>query len=91
MARRAARVDNTQKEIVEQLRSFGCSVHVLSSVGDGFPDLAVGRGGTTFLLECKTGAGVLTKDQAKWHLSWDGHAVIVRTPKEALNAVGIRF
>ncbi len=91
MARRASRIDDTQKEIVKRLRAFGCSVHVCSSIGDGYPDLCVGRGGTTFLLECKTGLGVLTEAQKKWHATWAGHAAIVRTPEEALNAVGIRF
>ncbi len=91
MARRAARVDDTQKEIVKRLREVGCSVHVLSGVGDGFPDLAVGRGGTSYLLECKTGNGGLTKHQIAWHATWAGHSAIVRTPEEALNAVGIRF
>ncbi len=72
------------------LRSFGCSVHVCSGVGEGFPDIVVGRGGTTFLLECKTGEGKLTKAQAVWHAEWAGQKAIVRTPEEALNAVGIR-
>lgn len=41
--RRAAKVDTTQREIVETLRAHGCQVRSLASVGQGMPDLLVLR------------------------------------------------
>lgn len=92
--RRAAKTDDNQTEIVNALRRAGCSVTVTSAVGDGFPDIAVGRGQATFLLEIKDGskppsARKLTRDQEQWHGSWRGHAAVVHSVNEALQAVGL--
>jgi len=51
MARRAARVDANQKEIVTMLRRMGYSVAVTSDCGKGFPDIVVGRSGKNYLFE----------------------------------------
>jgi hypothetical protein len=92
--RRAARVDRNQPEIVQALRDAGASVTPLHMVGKGFPDLAVGRAGMTFLLEVKDGNKPpsrrrLTADEEAFFNSWRGHAAVVESVDDALRAVGL--
>lgn len=95
MRRIAAKVDANQQPIVDCLRKYGVSVTILSA--PGIPDLLCGRGGHTYLLEVKGEAGPeggtshrdLTRQQTIWWATWQGHARVVRTPQEALQAVGI--
>lgn len=92
--RRAARVDANQAEIVAALRDVGCSVADTSRLGQGFPDLVVGRAGITFLLEIKNGRAIpsaqrLTPDEQAWHQAWRGQVAVVRSVEEALAVVGI--
>lgn len=87
-------MDGNQGEIVRALRDAGCSVTPTSAVGNGFPDLIVGRALQNFALEVKDPAQPpckrrLTKDQADWHTTWAGHVAIVETPEQALRAVGL--
>ena len=89
MARRAARIDANQNEIVAALRSVGASVAPAHTMGGGFPDLVVGFRGMTYLLEVKTAKGKLTKDQRAWHPAWRGHVAIVRSVEEALVEIGV--
>jgi len=94
--RRAAKVDGNQAAIVSALRQVGATVTPCHGVGEGFPDLCVGWSGETFLLEVKDpsqpiSGQALTPPQVKWHNGWRGHARVVRTVKEALEAVGIPF
>lgn len=92
--RRAAKIDVNQPEIVEALKSAGATVRSLAAVGEGFPDLAAGFRGRTFLLEVKRPkakgqrAGELTEDQERFFEEWRGQAVVVRNPEEALRAIG---
>lgn len=93
--RRAAKVDDNQGEIVAALRRAGCSVCILSGVGKGCPDIAVGLRGVTYMLEIKDGSKPpsrqrLTLDEQAWHDAWRGHATVVRSVDEALDAVGLR-
>ena len=85
------RVDNTQADIVAALRAAGVSVATPSHAGQGSPDLVCGRQGRTVLLEVKTEPGSrLTPDEQEWHWAWfGGPLVVVRTPAEALWAMGI--
>lgn len=92
--RRSAKVDRNQSEIVAALRSAGCSVQILSSVGHGCPDLLVGLAGKNYLLECKDGnkppsSRKLTEDQVNWFGVWRGQVCVVKDVKEALSAVGL--
>lgn len=92
--RRAARVDVNQAEIVHALRCVGASVQSLAAVGQGVPDLLVGRRGVNFLLEVKDGDAPmgqqrLTEHQADWHARWSGDVRIVRSVDEALRAIGV--
>lgn len=70
-------------------------MHVTSDVGDGFPDIVVGRHGVNYMLQIKDGkkppsARKLTLAEAKFHRDWRGHVIIVETIDEALFVVGIR-
>ena len=96
MTRRAARVDANQAEIVSALRQAGASVTPTHGAGSGFPDLAVGWQGQTFLIEVKDGSKPpsqrqLTPDQVEWHGGWRGHKAVVCNVIEALEAIGIPF
>ena len=92
--RRAARVDDNQREIVEELRRVGCSVWSLAGVGKGFPDLAVGFRGRNLFLEVKDGSKPpckrkLTPDEEAFHASWRGHVAVVESVEDALKIVGV--
>lgn len=95
MARRAARIDENQPAIVAALRAIGCTVIITSKMGEGFPDLVVGRARQTYLLEVKDGAKsksrrALTDDQVAFRDAWTGRPVaVVENVAEALEAVGI--
>lgn len=104
--RRAARRDSNEVAIVAALTAAGASVTHLSA--PGVPDLLVGIGGRTYLLEVKAplgpkggkhansgslesrgGDGTHTRDQLAWRAGWRGSpAITVRTPAEALAAIG---
>lgn len=97
--RRAANRDRGEKLIVAALRAAGCSVAFWGE--NGAPDLVVGKSGRTFLLEVKDPIGPrggtardgqqLNERQLEWHRAWRGHVDVVRTPAEALQAVGVQF
>jgi Holliday junction resolvase len=89
---RACRTDSNQVEIVQALRKAGCTVTPTHMVGDGFPDLVVGRNGVNHLLEIKDGAKppsarALTKDEKKFHIEWRGVVEIVYSIDDALRVV----
>lgn len=93
MSHRAKRIDANQPMIVQTLRDVGASVEPLHFVGGGFPDLAVGFRGQTFLLEIKDGSKPpsrrrLTDDELDWHRRWAGQVAIVNNDREALVAIG---
>ena len=92
--RRAAKIDDNQREIVDALRQAGCSVQSLAGVGKGVPDLVVGFRDRNFLLEIKDGSKSpskrkLTPDEQNFHSMWKGQVVIVENVDEALRAVGV--
>lgn len=87
----AAKADANQPEIVKALRRHGASVLHLHTVGHGCPDLAVGVAGSTYLLEIKDGSGKLTAQEEEFFKLWKGHVAIVRTPAEAVAAVGLTW
>lgn len=88
MARRAARRDANQPEIVAALRAIGAWVFPLHTVGRGFPDVLVYFRRQFFLLEIKTRGGRLTPDQQQWHKEHPGAATIVEDVDDALRAIG---
>jgi len=94
MARRAAKVDENQREVVKALRKAGATVQHLHAVGAGCPDLLVGFRGINYLIEVKDGkkppsARKLTDDQVIWHRDWRGNAHVVKSVTEALAVLGL--
>ena len=85
----ARRTDANQRDIVAALRMAGCTVHSLHAVGQGCPDLLIGRADKNYLLEVKTEEGKLRRSQEQWIAKWRGHVAVVRTIEEALEAVGL--
>ena len=87
--RKAAKIDDNQKTIVNVLRQMGASVQSLATTGKGCPDLLVGYHGINYLMEVKDGDKVLSKqkltiDQEHWHSLWRGSVHIVKSVDEAL-------
>jgi Holliday junction resolvase len=78
MARRAAKVDKNQPEIVEYLRACGFTVQLLHAVGGGCPDLLAGKHGVNYLIEVKDGKGKLNERQITWHDEWQGQKMVAR-------------
>ena len=85
----AQKPDANHKNIVQALEKAGCTVYDATRVGGGFPDLVVGRGKKCWLLECKTEKGKLNAQQREFRDWWQGHFAVVRSPMEALKAVGL--
>lgn len=90
MARRAARVDDNQPEIVRAFQRMGATVQHLHAVGGGCPDLCVGFRGVNLFVEVKDGskppsARKLTPSQSEWHAAWKGQVAIVSSVEEAID------
>lgn len=88
------RIDANQPEIVARLREVGASVTPTHEIGRGFPDLAVGFRGTTYLIEVKDGSKPpskrrLTPDEQEWHETWRGQVAIIETVEDALRLLGV--
>ena len=86
MRRYGARRDMNEQRIVQALRDVGATVYHLSA--PGLPDLLAGFRGATFLLEIKSPKGTLTDPEHDFFETWRGHAVVVRSVDEALQAIG---
>lgn len=87
---RAARTDNNHTQIVEAIRDAGALIFSTAGVGMGFPDICVAYAGRNWLLEIKGPKGELTPLQKAIHRQWSGYGqmAVVRTPEEALRAIG---
>ena len=83
MARRAAKVDETQSDIVSHLRGCGWSVCLTHAVGGGAPDAFASRLGHTAALEFKTGRRQINEFQRKFRDNWRGAYFVVRSPDDA--------
>lgn len=87
---RNGRRDGNHAEIVKALRKIpGVSVADTADLGDGFPDIAVGMAGKTYLFEIKNGElppskRKLTEAETKFFDGWTGHAAVVCSLDEAL-------
>lgn len=78
-----AKRDETERDIIRALVKAGCLVMQLDKV-----DLAVQRGRGKWFLEVKAERGTLTdRQEALMAAGWD--IPVVRTPEEALRAVGL--
>lgn len=89
---RARRIDANQNEIVKQLRQLGYSVYITSMVGDGFPDLVIGKRNKNFLVELKDGskplsARKLTKAEVDFIDKWQGEVIVAHDLDGILNQI----
>lgn len=87
--RRAAKVDDNQKDLVKLLRRLGYSVEPSHMMGRGFPDLVLGQWGVNFLVEIKDSNKVpskqaLTEDQEEFHLGWKGQVDVLNSEDEVI-------
>ena len=97
MARRAAKVDANQPEIVAAYRKAGATVHPLHAVGGGCPDLLVGYRGLNYIVEVIgpdklkrfKKSGGLSEGQVDWHRDWRGAVHVVKNIEEALAVIGL--
>jgi hypothetical protein len=96
--RRAAKIDDNQTQIMVALRQLGFTVQSLATVGNGCPDLLVGRNDKNILLEVKDGRKspcqrLLNPAQQKWHQHWKGQVKVVCDERQAIDtclaAVGL--
>lgn len=90
--RRAAKVDANQADIVKALRQAGASVLCLHRVGQGCPDLLVGKNEVNLLMECKDGSlppswRTLSPDEAEFFETWRGQVKLVKSVDEALEVL----
>jgi Holliday junction resolvase len=73
----AKRVDSNQKEIVKVFKDLGCSVFDTSRIGQGFPDLVIGKNQKTVLVEIKSSdKAVYTSAQNLFMMNWKGSTVV---------------
>lgn len=84
MARRIARVDGNQAEIVKNLRNTDYHITHIHTIGSGVPDLIVTGIGKqskrllALLVEVKQLKGKLTEDEIEWHSKFppDGPLIV---------------
>lgn len=84
--------DRNASAVVSALRAAGATVWYIESAAGvaGLPDLLVGHRGATYLLEVKTPRGRIKDAQAAFIRDWrGGPAIIVRSPEQALAAIGL--
>lgn len=85
-------MDANQSSIVKDLRALGFTVQSLADIGDGCPDIVVGKGGLNWLFEIKDwkqppSKRKLTPKEKLWHQTWRGQVCVVETVKEVLIAI----
>jgi hypothetical protein len=89
--RPAGHKDSNHAAIVAELRQVGCTVMETHALGDGAPDLVVGYGGVTALVELKNGARYhqtqraareRMQRQADYLAAWRGGLAFVATSTE---------
>ena len=83
------RRDANHLRIVRELRQAGFSVLDLGAVGDGCPDILVGKGGRNYAFEIKNlmappSARKLTAAEKLFHESWQGQVAVIHSFEEAI-------
>lgn len=86
--RRAARRDANHKDVGDYLRALGWSVLDLASLGNGCPDIVVGKPGFACLVEIKDGslppsARKLTEKEQTVRDNWDGPYIVALSGEDA--------
>lgn len=87
---RAKKIDVNQPALVKQLRQCGFSVAVTSQLGDGYPDIVVGKHGKNLLVEIKDPSQPpskrkLTPDEEKFHSNWQGKVIVAMDVQDVIN------
>lgn len=87
--RRAARVDDNQKEIVKTLRKLGWYVLIISQLKNCC-DLIVSKNGRTVAVEVKDGSKPksqqkLSEGEIKFKNEWQGEYALITNIEEAAN------
>jgi len=85
------KVDLNQAQIVRALRKAGASVLVLSSVGQGCPDICVSYKGQTWYFEIKSPGGRLTQAEEVFAQTWQGNYQVIYSVEEALKVLSIAY
>ena len=80
-------MDANQAEIVREIRAYGCSVYIASSVGTGFPDLVIGYRGKNYLVEVKTGTGKLNQLQEDFRRGWKGQYTVITKAEDFIQLI----
>lgn len=83
------RTDANQKELVAAIRKLGVSVLILSDLGKGCPDIALGHRGINYFCECKTEKGKLTPAQELFFDQWRGQVSIIRSLDDVFELLNI--
>lgn len=92
--RRAAKIDDNQREVVNALRQLPqVTVALTAAVGKGVPDFVVGYKGNNYWIELKDGnkppsQRKLTEHEEAWHEKWTGHVAICNNLDEVLKEIG---
>lgn len=92
--RKYGRQDTNHKDIGAAFERLGCSVANLSSLGKGLPDILVGFGGLSILVEIKDGSKPpshrkLTKDEETFRMNWKGGYRLVTCLDDVLETVKV--
>lgn len=88
MARRAAKVDANQSQIVSALEAAGATVQSLAAIGNGCPDILAAFRDRMYLMEIKRDKAKPNDLQKKWHIAWGATVYVVYGPDDALKAIG---
>lgn len=78
--------DGNERSIIDALEAAGCTVEQVEKKPY---DLIVGNAGQNTLMECKTKRGKLRESQIIFRQQWEGRYFVVRSPQEALAAMGL--
>lgn len=88
--RRIAKVDANQPAIVAEFRRLGCTVLHMHKLGQGAPDLAVGKLGVNVLVEIKASKkDKLTPDEFDFFRDWKGHVSVVVDAEDVARVVSV--
>jgi hypothetical protein len=90
--RRAGKIDANQNLVVKQLRQLGYSVRITSMLGNGFPDLLIGKHNKNYLVELKDGSKPpsqrrLTDAEVEFIDSWQGTVIVSHDLDGILNQI----
>ena len=86
----ARKVDDNQSVIVSKFRELGYSVALTHTLGQGFPDIVVGKYGLSFIIEIKDGskpksARRLTEPEEKFRNGWLGNYDIIDSVDDVIS------